>query len=537
MNTRQLLFIGAAMAGTLLVARETLAAPRPREARQPVRDLRDSARRILADPEFRHFEHFADDAFSKSEPPQPNSDSDVPAPSDADASPATSGTENDGTNTAPEAEPWWRKALNRAQPSGSGSDSNSSRKQRLSPSGSAPTGDSSTSDGDPSASDKTGETAGESNDPNRRGTAPSGKGTGTANKSQGATKNNTDSKDIGDESSNAGDAADSTGSTPGSKPAGQHSTGSRPSNRPGSRSSTNADSTEPSAKPNSSGDGEKSTGTNSAGSTSNTPSGKSASKPADSTAANPKAVPQRDPGDAKSAARPARTPTERPTRTQRPGAPSQRGSDGVERPVRQASRTPQAPKADPSVSQGPEWSGPSLAFGTVLGGLFHGLAYVILAVIIVAIVVLVAQALMQAWSDRPRSLAGMSDAVVGPLTHDRSPGETEADVFVREALALAQRGEYRAAIGRLVLGGMSYIERQQWIRYRRGLTVHDYLRVLRSRPDQFAGFRQVVHVFEPVEYGRRPATEPLFDAALSGYRRGFPASPIETTTATPATDQ
>ena len=68
---------------------------------------------------------------------------------------------------------------------------------------------------------------------------------------------------------------------------------------------------------------------------------------------------------------------------------------------------------------------------------------------------------------------------------------------------------------------MSFIERQQWIRYRRGLTVHDYLRVLRSRPDQFAAFRQVVHVFEPVEYGRRLATEPLFTEALQGYRQGF----------------
>lgn len=163
----------------------------------------------------------------------------------------------------------------------------------------------------------------------------------------------------------------------------------------------------------------------------------------------------------------------------------------------------------------------SQGFGNLLGGLFHGIAYLILIVIIAAIVVLIAQALMQAWSDRPRNLAGMSDAVVGPLTHDRSPGETESDVFLREALVLAQRGEYRAAIGKLVLGGMSAIERQQWIRYRRGLTVHDYLRVLRSHPEQFAGFRQVVHVFEPVEYGRRTATEPLFAAALRGYRQGF----------------
>jgi hypothetical protein len=215
--------------------------------------------------------------------------------------------------------------------------------------------------------------------------------------------------------------------------------------------------------------------------------------------------------------RPTRAPTERAAKT---GKPSQRGSDGVERPVRQASRVPRASKPDAPASS-PTWNGPSLGLGNLLGGLFHGLAYLILAVIVIAIVVLIAQALLQAWNDRPRNIPGLTNAVVGPLTHDRSPGETESDVFVQEALALARQGEFRAAIGRLVLGGMSFIERQQWIRYRRGLTMHDYLRVLRSRPEQFAGFRQMVHVFEPVEYGRRPATEPLFDEALQGYRRGF----------------
>lgn len=215
-------------------------------------------------------------------------------------------------------------------------------------------------------------------------------------------------------------------------------------------------------------------------------------------------------------------------RTQRPSSPTPRGADGVQRPVRQSSRSARAPK--PQSSNEPAWEGPSLGIGNLLGGLFHGLAYLILAVIVVAIVVLVAQALMNAWSDRQHASNLSGEAVVGPLAHDRSPGETESDVFLREALALAQRGDYRAAIGRLVLGGMSFVERQQWIRFRRGLTVHDYLRVLRSRPEQFAGFREVVQVFEPVEYGRRPATEPLFATALAGYQQGFQVGPEAETT-------
>lgn len=401
----------------------------PGSSRQPAGEVRDVARRILAEPEFRHFEHFADDAFRRGEPDASPSESSLDSNTNSDnagENPSSTSTESKTSSSANE--PWWRRALNPSAPSKSGSDSGSSRNQRLSPSG--------PSSGDGSPSTKSGPTSTSSSQ---------GSKSSSNDNTAGQTK-----REPGDATTKAGNAAPPAGT---------------PSNGVGR--------TSPATE------------------------------------------------------RPTRTGSESASKPARANRPAQRGSDGVERPVRQANRTARAPTPEPT-PRGPEWSGASLGLGNLLGGLFHGLAYLILVVIVAGILVLIGQALAQAWNDRPRNVPGMSDSVMGPLTHDRSPGETESDVFVQEALALAQRGEYRAAIGKLVLGGMSFIERQQWIRYRRGLTVHDYLRVLRSRPDQFTGFRQVVQVFEPVEYGRRLATEPLFDAALQGYRRGFqrPASPI-----------
>lgn len=433
------------------------------EVHLPAKPLRDSARKILADPEFRHFAHFADDAFRKSAADSDPASGESTSP-DGDRKPGEPSTTNGSEKTSSEAEPWWKNVLNKARPKSSGKEDGTSRNQRLS----SKSGDSSTPRSD-------GETT--------NGEAGQNGGTSTASSQgsrQGGGRSNNDRT-----SSNASGKGRNQSST---SPAGESTTSSgSDSDRAEGTSSRTAS------------DANSTTGSGTAGS-------KNATRPSNRSS--------------QSGTTPKSSPTERPTRVQRPQTPSRRGSDGVQRPVRQSSRTAPSPKSS-TPSNGSNWEGPSLGLGALFGGLFHGLAYLILAVIAVAIVILVAQALMQAWNDRPRTTDGAGEVILGPLTHDRSPGETESDVFLREALALAQNGDFRAAIGRLVLGGMSFIERQQWIRYRRGLTVHDYLRVLRSRPEQFAGFREVVHVFEPVEYGRRPATEPLFATALAGYQQGF----------------
>jgi len=155
-----------------------------------------------------------------------------------------------------------------------------------------------------------------------------------------------------------------------------------------------------------------------------------------------------------------------------------------------------------------------------LGLMLHFIAYAALAAVVVLILALAARAIAAGWSGRSRRGATGAVSAV-PLSHDRSPGETAADVFLQQALLLAGRREYREALGQLLLGAMSYIESREWIRYRRGLTVRDYLRCVRGRPEQFAGLKVVVDAYEPVEYGRHPATQSVFESALEGYRDGF----------------
>lgn len=201
--------------------------------------------------------------------------------------------------------------------------------------------------------------------------------------------------------------------------------------------------------------------------------------------------------------------------------PSLRGRDGVERPVRFAPKPP-----SPPTSSGPDWNldlGLGDLFSSIgqfLGTLFHLLAYAALAVVAVLIILLVARAITELLKSRGGpTMASAATAV--PLSDDRSPGEQAADVYLQQALKLAQAGQYHAALGQLVLGAMSAIERAQWIRYRRGLTLHDYLRSVRSRPSQYDGLQVVVQQYEPVEYGRRIASETGFQLALDGYRQGF----------------
>ncbi len=237
--------------------------------------------------------------------------------------------------------------------------------------------------------------------------------------------------------------------------------------------------------------------------------------PAAASTPPPSDKPTRHPAD--SGSRPERV----ASRTTPRGAPSLRGRDGVERPVRFAPKPP-----EPPAPRGPDWNF-DLGLGrffsgiaSVLGNLFHLVAYTALAIVAGLIVVLVARAVAELLKSR-RGLTTTNTVAAIPLSDDRSPGELAADVYLQQALGLAQAGRFREAVGQLVLGAMSAIERAQWIRYRRGLTLHDYLRSVRSRPPQYGGLQVVVQQYEPVEYGRRQATETTFSTALDGYRQGF----------------
>lgn len=207
-------------------------------------------------------------------------------------------------------------------------------------------------------------------------------------------------------------------------------------------------------------------------------------------------------------------------RSSRRTQPALRGEDGIERPVRFSlrDRTPDPPPD----GELPDWQLPDLswleALGRWLGALLQGLAYATLIVICVLILVLVARSVWNEWHKSRRSLQSQGANV---MAHDGSPGEIDADVYLERALQLAERGLYHAALAHLLLGGMSWIERQDWIRYRRGLTARDYLRSLRNHPLHYQGLKQVIEAYEPVEYGRRSATQAAFADALRGYRAAF----------------
>lgn len=223
---------------------------------------------------------------------------------------------------------------------------------------------------------------------------------------------------------------------------------------------------------------------------------------------------------------------------ERPGAaapPAEAGQDQPEakppaeagpapktpRPTRDRTRTRRTADRD---SDGPKLNLPDLGLGglaSVLGGMLQGLAYLGIAVAVALIAYLVVQAIAS-WERRKSTGSNVATGGVSLFADDRSPGETPADEFVRQALALASAGQYREAIAQLLLGGMSRIERERLIRYRRGLTFRDYLRVLRGNPSAYGGFRAMVDQYEPVNFGRREATRHSFDTALDGYRSGFP---------------
>ena len=105
------------------------------------------------------------------------------------------------------------------------------------------------------------------------------------------------------------------------------------------------------------------------------------------------------------------------------------------------------------------------------------------------------------------------------VPHDRSPlglepaqapGDLPADIYVAHAKLLAEQGNYREAVVQLLLGAMSRVERAGWVRFRRGMTVRDYLRAIRQHRPAYQGFRDIVRVCEPLCFGRRVPTQAAF---------------------------
>ncbi|WP_166821439.1 DUF4129 domain-containing protein [Thalassoroseus pseudoceratinae] len=168
----------------------------------------------------------------------------------------------------------------------------------------------------------------------------------------------------------------------------------------------------------------------------------------------------------------------------------------------------------------------SSSFAGFVAGLFHLLAYAILGVVIGLILWLIIKAIkdfeLPTKLDHEHETGG--DLPSNANEPENAPGEHPPDVYIAKARELAAIGNYRDAIAQLTMGAMSRIERTNRIRYRRGLTIRDYLRALRQNRTEYQAFRSIVRVFEPISFGRREPTKALFEKTLGGYEAGFATS-------------
>ncbi len=121
---------------------------------------------------------------------------------------------------------------------------------------------------------------------------------------------------------------------------------------------------------------------------------------------------------------------------------------------------------------------------------------------------------------RGRQIPGAPGSAALPDV-DAPPGELPASAYEQRAEQFAARGDYSAAIRELLLGSMSWIERSGLILHRRGLTNRDYLRSVWRRPDQKAAWQRTSSVFEHVFFGRRKASEEVYQSCLQRFQGAF----------------
>jgi len=161
---------------------------------------------------------------------------------------------------------------------------------------------------------------------------------------------------------------------------------------------------------------------------------------------------------------------------------------------------------------------------TTAGGsatVFRIVIYSIAGVCLLLVIALVIRSLIDRTPRRAPGETGNigdADAVLNPAA---PPGEQPAEEYMKRAIALARRSAYKEAIAQLLLGSMSWIEREGLIRFRKGLSNRDYLRVARRRPDFRIAMAVIVVNFEEIHFGRRSATESRFQECLGQFWTGI----------------
>jgi len=152
---------------------------------------------------------------------------------------------------------------------------------------------------------------------------------------------------------------------------------------------------------------------------------------------------------------------------------------------------------------------------------FSGLSAVLAVALLVVLVLGILWAVISARAGKPGEDEGEDKGDDGAPAPTTPPGERPVSTYVGRAQAYARAGDYRRALRELLLGGMSWTERQGLIRFRRGLTNRDYLRALGRRPSQRQSMAAVAMEFDKVYFGRRQATSERYERVLPGYLAAF----------------
>lgn len=154
-----------------------------------------------------------------------------------------------------------------------------------------------------------------------------------------------------------------------------------------------------------------------------------------------------------------------------------------------------------------------------LGGAVQTVLYILVGIAALLVAFLIIKAIL----DRADSAkgAGAPDSGGAAQALDGPPGEHPWDEYLREARALAERGEHRQAVRLLLLAAMSWIERHGLIRHRRGLTNRDYLRAVWRREPCREAMAAIIDVFDRIYFGRRPATPESFELCVERFQGGF----------------
>jgi hypothetical protein len=148
--------------------------------------------------------------------------------------------------------------------------------------------------------------------------------------------------------------------------------------------------------------------------------------------------------------------------------------------------------------------------------------YAVVAVVLTLIIAFIVKAILERASLEREAEPSPGATTSGEVT-STPPGELPSQEYLRRALAFAETGDYKAAIRELLLGTMSWIERHDLIRYRRGLSNRDYIRAVRSRTPLVDALSRIVLHFERVYFGRRDASKQGFQECLNDFRKAFEA--------------